>query len=387
MKIIIVPDLHFGAKSFGKDYPDKLNSRIQDQIYLMEFIFEKAKQLKIDKMILVGDVFDKEHPEPILISTFFKWLTKCVELFSVDIIMGNHDYKRSGNTTISILDAITAARIKNCKIYKKIEAVTIDDLSIIYIPYFDKKEFSFETNKEATKFLVNEIKDKIKECKSKKKISVGHLALEHSIYVGDEVVDDHNEIFIPTSTFNDCDYTWFGHIHNPQILSKKPFVAHIGSVDKKTFSDGDKFICLYDSDKNNYKDIKLPCRNLVDIIITVPSDIKDTNSFIKDEIQKISDDQFTESIVRVKIEIEANDSEPVDKKELNKILYSKNIQHITDMIEKKRVGAIEIKTEIDETTDPYKAVDMFLPLVDADESFKKEVAIICKEIISDIWGK
>ena len=131
MLLCIVPDLHFGQKSFGKDYPDKLNSRIQDQLYLMEFIYEETKKRKVNQLIMTGDVFDKEAPEPILISTFFKWLTKVAEIARVDIVIGNHDIKRIGNNIISILDTIPAARIKNCFIHKTIETLKLDRKSVV----------------------------------------------------------------------------------------------------------------------------------------------------------------------------------------------------------------------------------------------------------------
>ena len=386
MKFLIMPDLHFGQKSFGRDHPDKLNSRIQDQLYLMEFIYETAKKQNIDQLIMTGDVFDKENPEPILISTFFKWLTKCAELFRVDIVVGNHDIKRVGNNIISILDTIPAARVKNCFIHKTIETLKSGDLSITYIPFFDKKQFSFETNSEATEFIVAAIKQSVKSNKAEKNIAIGHLAIEKSIYVGDEIADECNELFMPVSAFNDFDYTLMGHIHPYQVMSKKPYVAHLGSVDKKSFSESDKFICMYDSEKNTIKYIKLPCRNLVDINVSIPSDVKDTNEYIKNEINKYSE-QLPNAIVRIKVDILANDAEIINKKEIYKLLADMNIQHLAEMIEKKSVGIVETKTDIDETTNPYKAIDLFLPLIDADETFKQEVSIICKEIIKNVLGE
>lgn len=385
MKILLVPDLHFGAKSFGKDYPDKLNSRIQDQLFLMNYVYEQAIKLKVDRMILLGDIFDKEHPEPILISTFFEWLSKCTDSFFVDVILGNHDYKRVGQKATSILDTIPAARIKNCKVITNITTKKFDNLAITYVPFFDRKELNFEKNKDATTTLSKTIRDYIDENYLEYNIAVGHMAIEGSIYVGDEIPDEHNEIFLPISTFEKCDYTWMGHVHDPQILSKNPFVAHLGSLDKKTFKDGDKFICLYDSKNNNYKNIKLPCRNLIDIEINIPNDIKDTTEYVKNELQKFaSTNQLDDSIIRIRIESNTIDSDSICKKELNKLLLSWNIQHVAEMTEKKRVEAIEAKTDIDETTDPNKAVDSFMKIINADDDFKQEVAIACKDIIKEV---
>ena len=388
MKVLIVPDIHLGSKSFGKDFPDQLNSRIQDQFSLMEFVYDKAVENKIDQMILLGDVFDKEEPEPILISSFFKWLSKCTDHFLVDIVCGNHDIKRSGKKIITILDAIGAARIKKCALHKEITTICCDDitggLSITYIPFVDLKMLpQFDKNKEAVDFLTKTINN-ISSCVlMKRNIAVGHLAIEGSFYVGDEIPDEHNELFMPISAFKNFDYTWQGHVHAEQILSKKPFVAHLGSLDKKTFTDKDKFICLYDSKSNKYEYIKLPCRNLVDISINVPSEVKDTAEYVKNEIQKFAG-KFENSITRIKVETNSADAESINKKEIQDLLHSMNVQYISEIVEKKKMHTININTDIDETSDPNKAVDSFLLSVDADEIFKQEIASVCKAIIKEV---
>jgi len=382
MKVLIVPDIHLGVKSHGKDYPDKLNSRIQDKLFLMDFVYTVADDKTVDRIVLLGDIFEKEQPEPILITLFYKWLTQCCSVAPVDIIMGNHDFKRAGQKATSILDTIPAARIKNCKIYSSITTKDYDDLSITYIPFFDFKEFSFPTNQEAVSFISDCIKNE--KPANKKNIALGHMAIEKSIYIGDEIADDHNELFLSPDTFINYNYTFMGHIHKPQILSKKPFVAHLGSLDKKAFDEGDKFICIYDSETNKYEYIKLPCRNLVDISISVPVEVKDTNQYILNEINKISSSDLTNSIVRLKVETLANDAEPVAKKDISKLLAALNVQHISEITEKKTISAVEKKIDIDETTNPYQAVDAFMNTIKADDEFKLEVITICKGIIKQV---
>lgn len=385
MKIMLVPDIHLGVKSHGKDFPNKLNSRIKDRIDLMEFVYDKCIENKINRMILLGDIFEKEEPEPILLSIFFEWLSKCTDHMFVDIVMGNHDYKRVGNNIITILDCVPAARIKNCKIYKTIETNKFDELSITYVPFIDRRQSGFDKNEDAIKDILSKIDLSISNNQSEKNICVGHMAIEKSIYVGDEIDDEFNELFLPTTGFSKFNYCWMGHIHKPQILHTKPYVAHLGSLDKRNYDEGDKFICIYDSDTNRFKDIKLPCRQLVDISIIIPTDVKDTTEYIKQELKKIETEKnIDDAILRIKVEITAADASSIDKKEIDKFFVKMNIQHVSEFVEKKKTEAISLNmANIDETMDPYKAVDLFLESVEADDNFKKEVAAACKEIIKE----
>lgn len=379
MKILIIPDIHFGNKSFGKDFPDKINSRIQDQLYLLDHVHNIAVENNVDRMVILGDVFDKEHPEPILITLFLKWLTKCAEKFEIDIIMGNHDYKRVGNKIVSILHAIPAARIKNCQIISEIETRYFTNFSITYIPFTDRKELNIEKNIDATNCVVDQINKSIVG-KAKHRIALGHMAIEKSLYIGGEISDEHNEIFVPISAFNHFDYTWMGHIHSPQILNKKPFVAHLGSIDKKTFKDGDKFVCIYDSHKNSFVDFKLPCRQLVDIAISIPKEIENISEYIKDEISKFN---IGDAIVRIKVESE-NENAIFNRKDINQILSNMNVHHVAEISEKNAIEAIEAKIEIDESTDPYKAVDAFMNCIDVSDNQKGEISKTCKAIIGEV---
>ena len=385
MKIAIVPDIHLGSRSFGKDSPDKLNSRIQDQLDLMYYVYDKCLNNKVGRMILLGDIFDKEHPEPALISEFFKWLTKCTDSFNVDIILGNHDFKRVGNKAISILDTIPAARIKNCNVILEICTKKYDDLSITYIPYFDRKELSFQKNSEAVDFIVKSINESLSINKCNKNIALGHMAIEKSIYVGEEIEDEYNEIFLPTSAFKLFDYTWMGHIHDAQILNRKPFVAHLGSLDRYSFKDKDKFICIYDSETNLFKDYKLPCRNLVDVSIVVPSDVTNTNDYVRNEINKIEQETLQGAILRIKIDIESSEADSLSKKDILSLFSSMNIQHVTELTERKKVAIVETKVDIDETTNPYKAVDKFMEVVDINNDFKQQISNACKDIIKELY--
>lgn len=388
MKILLVPDIHLGVKSFGKDNVGKLNSRIIDQFELLNFVYDQGVENNIDRMILSGDIFDKEEPEPVLISMFFEWLSKCTDHFYVDIVLGNHDYKRNGKEIITILDSIPAARFKQTKVYKQLTTTIYekDSLAITYIPFTDRDEMGFEKNSDAVNSLCENIDLSLKQSNGqlcKQKIAVGHLSIENSIYVGDEICNEYKELFLPTSAFELFDFTWMGHIHNPQVLSTKPFVAHIGSLDRKSFSEKEKYITLYDSEKQDYVDIQLPCRNLIDVSIEIPENIQNTTEYVKEQLEQI--ENYKDAIVRVQVNVKSHNAQGIDKKEIAKLLETNKVQNVASIIEKKATAVIvnDKEDEITETLLPKHALKKCVAKMDLDPNLEKDVIDFCLSIIDE----
>ena len=153
---------------------------------------------------------------------------------------------------------------------------------------------------------------------------------------------------------------------------------HVGSLDKTSFTEGPKYLVIYDSDTNEIQDIELPTRNLVDFNIVIPADADQT----KYVLDQINTEDIKDSIVRLKIETNSIDS-TVDRKQILKLLEKKNIHNLSSFTETRRnEKPIAKNTELDETIDHNKAIDMGLALLKADDSFKKDVAAACKDIVN-----
>lgn len=96
-KTIIVGDLHLGkGLSIGKPAADGgLNSRLSDQVRLLNWIFDCGINRNINRIIITGDVFDETKPDSNLIVIFMDWLRQCEDYgIDVHIVVGNHDLKR-----------------------------------------------------------------------------------------------------------------------------------------------------------------------------------------------------------------------------------------------------------------------------------------------------
>ena len=388
MKLLMVPDIHLGKGSnIGVDPVGVgLNSRVEDQKNLLDFIHAKAIENNVDTIILLGDIWDDVNPKPNVVFVFLSWLRRCIESkIKVHIIHGNHDYVRSGKDKISMLDCVAVLSLDGCKIHSTINTIDFDDIDITFIPFTDRRQLGVDTIDEAVAKLSEQIKENIS--KNKNKIAVGHLALKGSLWIGDEIGDDSNEIFCPVEMFEDFTHVFMGHIHKSQVTNKsKPFMCHVGSVERTTFSKEDslsKSMVLFDSSSYKHEKIKLPCRKLVDIDVRIPEDVKDSTLYLKNIIEKQS--SMENSIVRIKVKLSSSDSNGVDKEVITAELNKMGISHVSSFSEIKcseRVLSQDI--DIDEYMNHEKAVDKFMEFIEAEDFFKKEVSTTCKKIIKDV---
>lgn len=395
MKILIVPDLHLGAgTSIGKDCNNGLNSRIEDQKDLLEFVFKKAKSNYVEKIVLLGDIWQHYKPDPVVVYIFLEWLVKCSEYFNVEVIQGNHDFTRSGTNKVSMLDCVEIPYIQGCSIHTGIEIQNIlykDKIGLVYIPFTDRDQLCAKTIDEAKDILFNNIKDvidkSINDWSKTKNICFGHLALEGSIWVGNEVSDDSNEIFVTKDMMNRLgfDYVFMGHVHKPQMISNSnPYMVHVGSLDKTKFTGPDateKHITLFDTKTDEITNLKLPCRNLIDFTITIPK-IEDETEFVINYIDKNSKQKLDKSIVRIKIEADSPEYKYINREKIGNFLKEAGVFNISSITETKFSEQV-LKNDIgiDETISHDDAIDIFIETLKGSNHFKSQVKKVCKDII------
>lgn len=367
--ILILGDVHLGSgKNLSKSATGvSLHSRVLDQIDLLDWVLNEAIDNICQHIVITGDIFEEPKPESSLIKLFITWLKKCeINNINVHVIVGNHDILRSGQNYSSPLDIITAAEMPMAFVYNAMNSIHIDNTSITFLPFRDRKSYLEASNSEALKKLQNElIYEKESLPLNNKKIIIGHLAIEGSFYVGDEIDDLSNELFCPLDMFEGYDYVWMGHVHSPQVMKKQnPYIAHIGSMDLSNFGECDhkKHIIVFDTENGTFVSKNLPTRELKKISIAIPADIEDATAYAIKEIQKSS---FNKSIVKVDITTEAGSIKPVNKtfleqklKELgcytiSAISETKKQSIVNKQIEKSIDGNITVKSAIKKYADSF----------------------------------
>lgn len=361
---IILGDPHIGAStSIGKSGIGlSLNSRITDQVNLLEWVLDQADEHNANQIIITGDVFEDPNPHANLISLFINWLTKCqAHNIEVHIIVGNHDLLRTGNFYYSPLDIITEAGLEGVYVYKNINTIYLDNYAYTLVPFRDRKSFSAGTNGEALEIMQSLLEYEVAGIPvTYKKILVGHMAIEGSMPVGNEIDDIANELLCPLSMFNAYDYVWMGHIHKPQVMQQKPYVAHVGSMDISNFGETDqnKHIIIIDHDSNSFIEKQIPNRRLKKINIVVPSGIEDTTQYVMDQIKELSGD-LNKSIIKVDVALSAPELKSIDKKAVSKFLSDQGVHNISNFSETKKMKVIRKDQEIDNSFDISSAIIKF----------------------------
>jgi DNA repair exonuclease SbcCD nuclease subunit len=363
---LILGDPHLGRSlSLGRmGLGSALNSRIVDQLNLLDWTLEQAIENGIQHLIITGDVFEDPKPFPFLITLFISWLQKChAHGIQVHIIAGNHDILRTGNFYTSPLDILSESDLPNVFVYKEMETVFIDQAAFTFIPFRDRKSFNVSSNAEALAILQDSLVYELATIPpSYRKILIGHLALEGAIPVGDEIDDLTNELHCPLQMFKGYDYVWMGHIHMPQVLQKSPLIAHIGSMDTSNFGETThkKHLVLLDLETGQFQHLNLPTRPLKKMIVSVPKDTKDTTTFVINEIEQVKE-ELLQAIVRLEIHLTSPELLPTNRSELEKHLYTLGVSNVSAITESKKLSPIKKDgtTSIDTTMDVMAAVKMW----------------------------
>ena len=395
---LIVGDVHLGkGTSIGKPgVGGTLNSRILDQMRLLDWIIDNAIDAYATDIILTGDICEDPKPDYILMSIFIQWLKKCENHnIHVHIIVGNHDIKRSGNNVTSFLDLVPVSEIPNATIYKQIETIYVGQVGFTLIPYRDRRFLNCESNAKALEKISETLVYELNEIPlTYDKVVVGHLTLEGAIAVGDEFDDTVNELMCPVSMFQGYDYVWMGHVHKPQVRSSSPHVAHVGSLDLSDFGETDhtKIIVVFDSDSpEKFRTVKVPSRPLRRVRLEITTQ-GDTTQFVLGEIDKMNAvAPFKDALVKIELSLMGADIRHVDRVVIEKAIYGYGAFHISSFSEAKRVLVIPMdkRTDLDDTViDPKVAIRMYANFLkfDSDEEKGKFIEM-CNGVVAEEKSK
>lgn len=141
-RILVVGDLHLkecyhNSESYFLDLEGKHISVLQKTFIdllevIQQFLLEKEKEgIIIDKLVFLGDIFDKPNITPKLLQFAVNYLDRFIACNEVDIISGNHD-----ESTYGEYSAVFSLRdfVKRIKAYSRY-VNSSDALTKGYVPY------------------------------------------------------------------------------------------------------------------------------------------------------------------------------------------------------------------------------------------------------------
>jgi exonuclease SbcD len=390
-KTLIVGDIHIGkGLSQGKPAVEgSINSRITDQVRCLNWILDTSINRGVDRIIITGDIFEELKPDSNMVVIFMEWLKECIDYGKkIYIIAGNHDLKRIGGRYSSILNVIESAELDNVFIYNEVYTLHTEGVSFTLVPFRDRRALGCETVDEAiskiTSWLPFELAG-IPVCNDR--VLVGHLAIDKAFWT-DEVDDVSNELMMPTNVFEGYDYVWMGHVHKPQVLKhKKPYVAHIGSMDISDFGETDqqKIVVLYDPDTpRKFEQLVVPTRPLRRIRLDIPKKENTTDFLIKAIDNMTTVTSFEDAIVKLEIKLLDPEATDINREKIIKKLFDLGAYHISHFSESKTVLVVpdDKKHISDSAIEPKAAIKSYADTLEFEEDdHKSEFVTACLEVI------
>jgi hypothetical protein len=220
---------------------------------------------------------------------------------------------------------------------------------------------------------------------------IGHLTLQGAKQHG-TTLEEHAafEIIMPFSAFEGFDAVLMGHIHQFQVLSREPLVAHVGSMERTDFGEAGQpkvFAFLDTADGQlSCEFVPLPVKSLHDIEIDRSSDAPaGMMAGIKRWLRTYgSRHPLAGSIARVAITVGETAAHVVDTGEimrflLNDLGVSNCVSVHTIVVSKRQLR----DATITEKADPRAAFNKWLELNVADQDMREELAKAGLRIIDE----
>ena len=226
MRILHTADWHIGK--IVNEF-----SMIEDQAYFFEQLIKQVKELKVDVLIMAGDLYDRAIPPREAVTLANNILTRLTQEVGIPVlaIAGNHD----SNERIEYGAELMAASQLYIEgtVKEHVRKVTIEAVDFYLLPFSDhiqiRKLFPDEiiqTIEDATRIQIETIKKEM----DKNKVNI--LIMHGYVIPGDsaesvETSESERPLTIGTAEyirsdlFSDFNYVALGHLHKAQRVGSE----------------------------------------------------------------------------------------------------------------------------------------------------------------------
>ncbi len=364
------------------------NTRVDDYEASLNYVIDYVIDTKADIFIQTGDVFEFRDPEPEHMGIIDRALKRLSNAnIASFILMGNHDYKRSGENFISSISSLGACEYPNVRMILNQDVIQVsnkDDekVNLLLLPYRDKRMYKGKNTLEQSKEYDLEVQSLVKTCEPNIPIvAVGHNFFyegSYNAYGGAEVMAD-------PLAFTGCDVAMMGHVHQHRIVrTSSPVCIYTGSMEKSNFGDAnvDKYFVDYDISRKRAKFRKIPVRGLLDMSHDLTG--SDFSQIIKNLDDAIGAFDINEKVVRFRVAIDEQVLPAVDKKSIQTKLYDNGAFFVSKVIVEVAAKRIIRDIEITKYKDDYSMFKAFSGSQDIDKEYKKILLKEAKTIMGGI---
>ncbi len=239
MKLLHTADWHLGKTLKGQ-------SLLDDQVFILEQIFDIIDEQKPDAILICGDIYDRAVPPADAVELFDETLTKLAEKkLPTLIIAGNHDSATRLNFGSKIFERQNIF-IASKDLETPETVILEDNFGEVYftmIPYFD----------------FGDIQAKLSSAQQKIPSGKRSVAIAHVFLTGGVESEESERKFvggasnIDAKVFKGFDYVALGHLHRPQKISAEN-IRYAGSPLKYSFDEANhkKSVTIVKLDAKNF---------------------------------------------------------------------------------------------------------------------------------------
>tara|TARA_A100001011_G_scaffold379364_1_gene445292 strand:+ start:3598 stop:4773 length:1176 start_codon:yes stop_codon:yes gene_type:complete len=391
MRVVVCGDSHIGATfGLGKSNGSGGNTRIDDYEKSLNYIVDYCILNKVDAFVQTGDIFESRSPTPEHMEIVDNALKKLSDAnITSAIIMGNHDYRRSGDSFTSAISSLPAKNYPNVRLVLEPQNILISNdlgegINVVLVPYRDRRMYDGENIKEQSQKYNAHIKSIVDSISNKHPImSVGH----NFFYEGSYNDYGGTEILASVNAFSDCNIAIMGHLHTfRELQSKATKAIYIGSMEKVNFGDEnlDKFFIDYcsKSDITEYK--KVPTRELLSIEI----DLRDSDvSNVNENIDKVLGElDIQDKIIKIKLTLNEQLLSSINKSSIEKTAYSLGAFVVSRVIVETIASRIIRDTSILSKKDDFSMFSAFVEAQGLGKNIKENILSEAKIIMNNKDG-
>jgi len=388
MRTIILGDQHIGnIQGCGRQNGSGGNTRIDDYERSLNFVVDYAIKTKADIFISTGDVFETRSPTTEHIQIVDRAIKRLSDsgIFTI-FIMGNHDYKKTGETFTSALATMQANSYQNVRILLEPDIITYsnkagDHQAMILLPYRDRRMYGGTTIKEATDAYNKHIVSLVSRVdKYSATIAVGH----NFFFDGNYFDFGGHEVLASPDSFIGIDAVVMGHYHTAKVIRKANPIAHYcGSMERTNFGDADvmKFFSVFDSETKTFQQVKIPVRDLLDIVLDLSASTAFT--YLADYKQQIADHDFQDKICRIKIRVKDGMQNQLSRPDLERLLYDAGAYYVSKISwDVERIRLEKDKDILSNKTD-FEIFKAFAKTQDVEAGFLQKILEEARKIMGD----
>lgn len=228
-------------------HPHKRSSeRLQDCLDCLDWVFQTAKENKVQNIVFLGDLFhDRQKIDVLTYQRTFEIFERHLRHanFQVYLLLGNHDLWHFQKCDVSSVNPLRA--IDGIEVVDSPKILLLNDVPIAFLPFTHSPI-------EGAKELQTEWEQLVLP-KGTRRILTSHIAIDGALYNArhqtfSEVIIEHDSdmVKVGSELFDWWDNVFLGHYHAAQRLDDR--VEYIGSPLQLSFGESDqqKHVLIYD---------------------------------------------------------------------------------------------------------------------------------------------